>query len=52
MRAQILAKQGKRADAIAAGEQAQRLGAGDRVYDGFFKEQVATTIAGWKKKGS
>ncbi len=51
-RAQILAKQGKRADAIAAGEQAQRLGAGDRVYDGFFKEQVATTIAGWKKKGS
>ena len=52
VRAQILAKQGKRADAIAAGEQAQKLGAGDRVYDGFFKEQVATTIAGWKKKGS
>jgi hypothetical protein len=52
VRAQILAKQGKRADAIAAGEQAQKIGAGDRVYEGFFKEQVATTIAGWKKKGS
>jgi hypothetical protein len=52
VRAQILAKQGKRADAIAAGEQAQRLGAGDRVYDGFFKDQIATTMAGWKKKGS
>ncbi len=52
VRAQILAKQGKRADAVAAGEQAQKIGAGDRVYEGFFKEQVATTIAGWKKKGS
>jgi hypothetical protein len=52
VRAQILAKQGKRADAIAAGEQAQRLGAGDRVYENFFKEQVATTIADWKKKRS
>ncbi len=52
VRAQILAKQGKRADAIAAGEQAQKLGAGDRVYDNFFKEQVTTTIADWKKKRS
>jgi hypothetical protein len=52
VRAQILAKQGKRADAIALGEQAQRLGAGDRVYENFFKEQVATAIADWKKKRS
>lgn len=50
VRAQILAKQGRRADAIAAGEQAQQLGAGDRVYEGFFKEQVGTAIADWKKK--
>jgi hypothetical protein len=52
VKAQILAKQGKRADAIAVGEQAQRLGAGDRVYENFFKEQVATAIADWKKKRS
>jgi hypothetical protein len=52
VRAQILAKQGKRADAIAAAEQAQRLGAGDRVFESFFKEQVATAVADWKKKRS
>lgn len=52
VKAQILAKQGKRADAIAVAEQAQRLGAGDRVYENFFKEQVATAIADWKKKRS
>ncbi len=50
VRGQILAKQGRNADAVAAGEQAQKLGAGDRVYEGFFKDQVATAIAGWKKK--
>jgi hypothetical protein len=55
VRAQILAKQGRTTDAVAAGEQAQQLGAGDRVYDGFFKDQVSATVAGWKKtkkKGS
>lgn len=52
VRAQILAKQGRTADALAAGAQAQQLGAGDRVYENFFKEQVATTLAGWRKKGS
>jgi len=52
VKAQILAKQGKRADAIAVAEEAQRLGAGDRIYENFFKEQVGTTIADWKKKRS
>jgi hypothetical protein len=50
VRAQILAKQGKPADAVAAGERAQELGKGDPVYEGFFKETVTTSIADWKKK--
>lgn len=49
VKAQILAKQGKRTDAVAAAEQAQKLGSGDSVYEEFFKEQVAKSIADWKK---
>jgi hypothetical protein len=49
VKAQILAKQGKRSDAVAAAEQAQKLGSGDAVYEEFFKEQVAKAIADWKK---
>jgi hypothetical protein len=54
VRAQVLAKQGRTADALAAAEETAKLGAGDRVYENFFKEQVTTTVAGWKKgkKGS
>jgi hypothetical protein len=51
VKAQVLAKQGRTADAVAVAAQTQQLGAGDRIYDGFFKDQVATTVAGWKKKG-
>ncbi len=50
VRAQILAKQGKTADAVAAGEKAASLGKGDRIYDEFFKDQIAKSIADWKKK--
>lgn len=49
VKAQILAKQGRTTDAVAAAEQAQKLGGGDPVYEGFFKTQVAEAIAGWKK---
>ena len=49
VKAQILAKQGKRSEAVASAEQAQKLGKGDEVYEGFFKDQVAKAIADWKK---
>ncbi len=49
VKAQILAKQGKKAEAVVAAEQAQKLGQGDEVYDGFFKDQITKSIADWKK---
>lgn len=49
VKAQILAKQGKRSDAVAAAEEAQRLGKGDEIFEGFFKQPVADAIADWKK---
>jgi hypothetical protein len=49
VRAQILAKQGKKADAVAAGEKAQALGKGDQTFEGFFKADVDKAVAGWKK---
>lgn len=49
IRAQILAKQGKKQDAVAAAQKAQELGKGDRVFDGFFKPQVEKAVAEWKK---
>jgi hypothetical protein len=50
VKAQILAKKNKTADAIAAGTKAQELGANDRTYNDFFKTDVEKTIAEWKKK--
>lgn len=49
VRAQILAKQDRRPDAVAAAEQAQALGTGDAIFEGFFKEGVVKAIADWKK---
>ncbi|MEO8602678.1 MAG: DUF2911 domain-containing protein [bacterium] len=49
VKAQILAKQGKKAEAVVSAEQAQQLGKGDEVFEGFFKDQVAKSIADWKK---
>lgn len=48
VKAQILAKQGRPADAVVVAEKAQELGKGDPVYDGFFKEEVTKKIAEWK----
>jgi hypothetical protein len=49
VKGQILAKQGKAVEAVAMGEKAEELGKGDRVFEGFFKEQVLKTIAEWRK---
>ncbi len=49
VKAQILAKQGQRAAAVQSAEEAQRLGAGDEVFEGFFKQPVADAIATWKQ---
>jgi hypothetical protein len=49
VKAQIVAKQGRPADAVAIAEQANRLGKGDPIFEGFFKEQVSRSIADWKK---
>lgn len=48
VKAQILGQQGKKADAVKLAQQAQKLGAGERVYEGFYKDAVAKAIAGWK----
>jgi hypothetical protein len=48
-RAQALAKKGKTADAIAAGEKAVQLGKGDETFEQFFKADIQKTIDGWKK---
>jgi hypothetical protein len=48
VRAQVLAKQGQRGEAVAAAEKAQALGKGDEIFEGFFKDSVAKAIAEWK----
>jgi len=48
-RAQGLAKKGRTADAIAAGEKALELGKGNNTFEQFFKADVQKTIDGWKK---
>lgn len=48
IRAQVLGKQGRKADAVAAAKKATELGAGDSVFENFFKENVAKSIAGWQ----
>jgi hypothetical protein len=49
IKAQILAKQGHKPEAVAAAEQAQTLGAGDPVYDGFFKTEIEKSLAEWRQ---
>ena len=48
VRAQIMGKKGNKAEALASATRAQSLGQGDRVYEGFFKADIAKAIAGWK----
>jgi hypothetical protein len=52
IKAQILAKKGQAAAAVASAQKAQELGKGDQVYEGFFKEEVAKAITGWKQQKS
>jgi hypothetical protein len=46
-KAKILAKQGKTSEAVVVATEAQRLGAGDEVYE-VFAEQVQQSITDWK----
>jgi len=48
LRAQILGKQGKKADATAAANRALTLGKDDPVFEKAVKEDVTKAIAGWK----
>jgi hypothetical protein len=48
LRAQILGKQGKKADATAAANRALTLGKGDKIFEQFVKADVDKAIAGWK----
>jgi hypothetical protein len=48
-RAQALAKKGRTADAIAAGEKALQLGKGNDTFEQVFKADVEKTVNAWKK---
>ena len=48
-RAQALAKKGRTADAIAAGEKALEIGKGNDTFEQFFKADVQKAVDGWKK---
>lgn len=50
VRAQILDKKGRGPDAVATAEKAIQLGAGDRAFEAFFKADITSSLAGWKKK--
>jgi hypothetical protein len=48
VRAQILGKKGKKAEATAAASRALTLGAGDQTFEQSFKADVTKAMAGWK----
>jgi hypothetical protein len=48
-RAQALAKKGRTADAIAAGQKALELGKGNETFERVFKADVEKAVDGWKK---
>lgn len=48
VKAQILAKKGRKKDAIKAAKAAQDLGKGDRIYEGFYVQTIEAAIRGWK----
>ena len=48
VRAQILGKKGKKADATAAANRALTLGKGDAIFEEAFKADVTKAIASWK----
>lgn len=47
VKAQALARQGKKALAVESARAADSLGKGDRIYDGFYVEQVRAAIDDW-----
>jgi len=51
-RAQALAKKGRTADAVAAGEKALQIGKGDNTFEQFFKADVEKAVGDWKKAKS
>ncbi len=51
VRAQLLAKKNRVPDAVAAAEQSIQLGAGDRIFENFYKPDVTKALSDWKKKG-
>jgi hypothetical protein len=48
VKAQILAKQGDKAAALASAAKAQELGKSDAIYTEFFADQVAKSVASWQ----
>jgi hypothetical protein len=48
VKAQIHGKKGNKAEAAAAAREAQELGKGDQIFEGFFKTDVDKAIASWK----
>jgi len=52
IRAQVLAKKGRSADAVAAAQKALDLGKGDEGFEDNFKANVEKSIADWKKAKS
>ena len=48
VKAQILGKKGRKAEAVAAAQQAQALGKGNQTYEQNFKGQVDKAIQGWR----
>lgn len=48
LKAQILGKKGKKAEAIAAAQQAQTLGKSDKFYQTTYKTRVDQAIASWR----
>lgn len=48
LRAQILGKKGKKAEATAAANRALALGKGDRIFEQFVQPEVTKALAGWK----
>src|SRR5262245_28583736 len=52
IRAQVLAKKGRPADAVAAAQKAQDLGKNDEVFQNNFKADVEKAVADWKKAKS
>jgi hypothetical protein len=48
LRAQIMKKKGKKAEALAGANKAATMGKGDPIYEQFFKEDIAKAITGWK----